>query len=145
VGPDDGYLGGLEALIKALKIDDKVLITGPLYGEDKLEAYVDADVYVLPSKYETFPMGLLEAYACGKPVVASKLGGLKDLVINRVTGLLVESGNAEQLAKSILLLLNDHDNAEEIGLRGKQFVKENFTVEKVVDGMEQLYQDIVGS
>jgi len=64
VGPDDEYLGELRALVKALRMEDKVLITGPLYGEDKLEAYVDADVYVLPSRYETFPMGL-EAYACG--------------------------------------------------------------------------------
>ena len=48
VGPDDGYLGELVALIKALKMEDNVLITGPLYGRDKLEAHVDAKVYVLP-------------------------------------------------------------------------------------------------
>lgn len=52
VGPDDGYLSELQALIKALRIEDNVLITGPLYGWDKLKAYVDADVYVLPSRYE---------------------------------------------------------------------------------------------
>jgi len=63
----------------------------------------------------------------------------------QVTGLLVESGNVKQLAKSILLLLNDHDNAEEMGLRGKQFVKENFTIEKVVDRLEQLYEGVVSS
>ena len=85
VGPDDGYLGELEALIKALRIEDNVLISGALYGKDKLEADVDADVYALPSRYETFPMSVLEAYSCGKPVIVSKLGGLKDLVINWVT------------------------------------------------------------
>ena len=52
VGPDDEYLGKLEALTKDLRMEDKVLITGPLYGEDELEAY-----------------------ACGKPVIASKIGG----------------------------------------------------------------------
>ena len=48
VGPDDGYLGEIETQIKSLNIKNKVLIPGPLYGEDKLAAYVDADVYVLP-------------------------------------------------------------------------------------------------
>ena len=142
VGPDDGYLGELEALIKTLKIESKVLITGPLYGEDKLEAYVDADVYVLPSRYETFPMGLLEAYACDKPVVASRVGGLKDLVLNKATGLSFDLGNIRQLTNSILYLVNNDDKAREMGLRGKQFVKENFTVEKVVDRLERLYGEV---
>ena len=143
VGPDDGYLGELKALVKTLKIEDKVVITGPLYGRDKLEAYVDADVYVLPSRYEIWGMTVLEAYACGKPVIASKIGGLKDLVINRMTGLLFELGNVEQLMKSMLLLLNDQNKAEKIGLRGKQLVKENFTIEKAVDKFEVVYREIV--
>jgi len=142
VGPDDGYLGELEALTKALKIEDKVLISGPLYGKDKLEAYVDAEVYVLPSRYEIWGMTVLEAYACGKPVIASKIDGLKNLVKNEETGLLFEPGNVEQLMKSMLLLLNDQNKAEKIGLRGKQLVKENFTIEKTVDKFEVVYREI---
>jgi len=52
VDPDDGYLGELEALTKGLKIKGNALIVGSLYGRDKLEAYTDANVYVLPSRYE---------------------------------------------------------------------------------------------
>jgi glycosyltransferase involved in cell wall biosynthesis len=139
VGPDDGYLSEIEALIKALKIEDNVLITGPLYGRDKLEAYVESDVYVLPSRYETFPMSVLEAYACAKPVICSRVLGLKDLVIDGVTGILVESGNSEQLANSILSLLNDNDESRVMGLRGKLFSEKNFSVQKVVNRLEQLY------
>ena len=145
VGPDDGYLSELQALIKALRIENKVIITGPLYGRDKIEVYVDADVYVLPSRYETFPMTLLEVYACAKPVVASKVGKSKDLVIDNVTGLSVEPVNAEHLASAILYLLNNDDKAEEMGLRGKQFVKKNFAIEKVVDKLERLYEDIINN
>jgi glycosyltransferase involved in cell wall biosynthesis len=140
VGPDDGYLSKLKALINALSINDNVLILGPMYGDDKLEAYVDADVYVLPSRYETFPMSLLEAYACGKPVIASRVGGLTDIVVEGITGLLVETRDVRKLTRSMLSLLNDDDRAKEMGLRSKQFVKENFTIEKVVDKLEQLYQ-----
>ena len=142
VGPDDGYLGELESLIRALKIEDKVLISGALYGRDKFEAYVDADVYVLFSRYETFPNTVLEAYACGKPVIASMVGGLNDLVVDGVTGFLVKPGDVKQLARSILSLLDNDCRAEEMGLRGKQFVKENFALEKVADRLQCLYGDV---
>ena len=145
VGPDDGYLGELKALVKALRMEDNVLITGPLYGEDKLEAYVDADVYVLPSRYEIWGMTVLEAYACGKPVIASNVYGLRDLVIDGVTGFLVEQGNVKQMAHSILSLIDDDGRAEEMSLKGKQFVKENFTIEEVVHRIENLYRDVVSS
>ena len=112
VGPDDGSLDGLQTLVKDMNVGNKVIFTGPLYGLEKIKAYVDSEVYVLPSRYETFPMTVLEAYACGKPVIASNVGGLKDLVINGETGLLVEPGNKEQLAKNILYLLNDKGKAE---------------------------------
>ena len=145
VGPDDGYISELEALIKTLKVENRVLVLGPLYGKDKLAAYVDADFYVQPSRYETFPMTVLEAYACGKPVIASKVGGLENLVINGKTGLLVDPENADILAKSILCLLTDVGKATEMGLKGKQFVMENFTVEKVVDRLQSLYREVASS
>ena len=143
VGPDDGHLGELEVLTNDLKIKDNVLILGPLYDKDKLEAYVDADVCVLPSRYETFPMSLLEAYACANPIVCSKVCGLKDLVIDDVTGLLVEEENVSQLAHSILSMLNDGDRAKEMGMRGRRFVEENFTLEKTVSKLEKIYEDIL--
>jgi len=143
VGPDDGYLEEIQVLINNLAIEKNILITGPLYGKEKLEAYVDADVYVLPSRYETFPMSVLEAYSCGKPVIASRVGGLKDLVIDGVTGLLFESENNEQLVESLLSLLNNDARAEKMGAKGNEFVEENFTIEKMVDRLEDIYTEAV--
>jgi glycosyltransferase involved in cell wall biosynthesis len=142
-GPDDGYLSEIKHLAQASSVSNSILFVGPLYGEDKLAAYVDSEVYVLPSRYETFPMTILEAYACGKPIVASKVGGLKDLVKDEETGLLFEPGNVEQLAKSIFNLLNGNDVAKEMGLRGKNFIRENLTVEKVVERLEKVYEEVV--
>ena len=140
VGSDDGYLAEIKALIKNLKIEDKVLVLGALHGVAKVEAYVDADVYVLPSRYETFPMTVLEAYACGKPVIASKVGGLKDIILNGETGLLFDAGDIVQLSKNILYLLSDKAMADDMGLKGKLFNGENFTICQVVDKLQNLYR-----
>ncbi|MGD0995695.1 MAG: glycosyltransferase [Candidatus Bathyarchaeia archaeon] len=141
VGPDDGYLGEIEALIKALKIENKVLISGPLYGKDKLEAYVDADVYVLSSIYEIFGISLLEAYACSTPVIASSVGGLKDLVINGETGFLVEPGSIVELSRSIVFMIDNSASAKRMGMKGREFVK-NFSAWTVINRLECLYDEI---
>lgn len=142
VGPDDGYLDKIKHLIETKNLKNNILLTGPLYGNDKIEAYIDSDVYVLPSRYEIWGMTILEAYACGIPVIASKVGGLKELVLDEVTGLLFTPENIGQLVKSLLFILDDNIRAEKIGEKGNQFAKENFTIEKVVDRLEVLYKEI---
>jgi glycosyltransferase involved in cell wall biosynthesis len=142
-GPDDGYLKEAKSLTSAMGISKHVLFTGPLYGQDKLEAYVDSEFCVLPSRYETFPMTVLEAYACGKPVIASEVGGLKDLIIDGETGLLFEAGNIKRLTRSIFNLINGNDVAKEMGLKSKNFVRENFTIEKVAERLEKTYEEVV--
>jgi glycosyltransferase involved in cell wall biosynthesis len=141
VGSDDGYLRELTALIKTLGIDNKTILTGPLHGLEKLEAYVDANVYVLPSRYEAFSITLLEAYACGKTVIVSSCKGLGDLVIDDETGILVEPGNIFELNAAILLVLSGNT---ELGSKAKGFVKQ-FCIEKTVDQLEQLYSGVVGN
>jgi len=141
-GPDDGYLSEVKSLVQSLGVSSSVLFTGPLYGRDKLEAYVDSDVYVLPSRYETFPTGLLEAYACGKPVIASNVGGLKELVINGETGLLFEAGNVEQLADRLLYLLNHDEESKDMGKKARRFVEERYSIEKVITKLEKVYEEI---
>jgi glycosyltransferase involved in cell wall biosynthesis len=139
VGPDDGFLGKIKALVTNLRIDNKVLITGPLYGKSKLEAYVDADVYVLPSKYEIWGLTVLEAYACGKPVIASNIAGLKELVKNLETGLLFNRQNAQELADQIVYLLTNQDRAKDMGLKGKEIVYEKYKIENVVNELAKVY------
>jgi len=141
VGPDDGNLSELQNLVKDLGVEKKVTFTGPLYGVKKLEAYVDADVFVLPSRYDTFPMSVLEAYSCGKPIIASNVGGMKDLVIDGVTGLLFATENTRQLTGALFSMLEDNTRAEKMGLKGKQFIKENFTIENILDRLELIYKE----
>jgi glycosyltransferase involved in cell wall biosynthesis len=144
VGPDDGYLSELQKLIRELKIEGKVLLTGPLYAKDKLEAYIDADVYVLPSYYETFPISVLEAIACSKPVIITDQCGIADMVKNNNAGIVVPC-DADQLASAILQLLNNPENAEYLGKNGKSLVYEYFTWDKIAEQVENLYYDCLAS
>jgi glycosyltransferase involved in cell wall biosynthesis len=137
VGPDGGYLPSLKKLVGELKIDNKVLFTGPLYREDKLKAYVDADVYVLPSFYETFPNTVLEACACGTPIVLTDRCGIAD-VINGRAGLVVPY-DAGQLQHALLHILGDDELQREFGEKGKLLVREKFNWEKIAELMESVY------
>jgi len=142
VGADDGYLRELKALIKALKVEDKVIITGPLYNEDKLAAYLDSDLLVLPSRYETFPNVVLEAFACSKPVVASNVESIPDIVLDGQTGLIFQTCNPEELAEKILYVFAHPKEAKEMGYRARKLVEENFSSVKVVCSMEKLYRQV---
>jgi len=141
VGPDDGYLPALKILIVDLEVNDKVLFTGPLYGQEKLEAYVDAEVYVLPSSYEIFGITLLEACACGTPVVVTDRCGIAD-VINGQAGLVVPY-DKEQLRQALLHILGNDKLRREFGEKGKLLVRERFNWEKIAEQIEDLYKRVL--
>jgi len=144
-GPDDGYLGELKTLISRLGLEKRVLLTGPLYGLSKLEAFVDSEFVVLPSRYETFPNSVLEANACFKPVVATNTGSLPQLIDDTVTGFLFENGNPDELSKHISRLLSDHEFTRGIGYKAHEFVKHNFSYDTVMDLLEKLYSELVNN
>lgn len=137
VGPDDGYLGELEGLIKALKIEDNVLISGPLYGRHKLEAYIDADVYVLPSRYEIWGMTVLEAIACGTPVILTENCGIAEYFKDKV-GLVVKP-DSKHLGEALLEMLLDWERQNAFRENCKT-VAEEFNISKTVSSLEKVYR-----
>ena len=141
-GPDDGYLTSLKKLVADLEISDKVLFTGPLYGEEKLRAYVDADVYVLPSVYETFPVAVLEACACGVPVIVTDRCGIADFIDGNV-GYVVEY-DKNQLRDAITKVLSDEGLRRRFRGVGKRLVREKFSWDKVVLDIENIYLSLLG-
>jgi len=141
VGPDDGYLLSLKKLVADLGISDKVLFTGPLYGQEKLSAYVDADVFVLPSFYEDFGIVVLEACACGTPVVVTDRCGIAD-VIDGQAGLVVPH-DKDQLRDALLHMLDDDKMRLRFGEKGKLLVREKFNWEKIIKQVEDLYEGVL--
>ena len=136
-GPDDGYLTELKALITELGIEDRVVLTGPLYGRDKLEAYIDAEVYVLSSIYETFPVTVLEACACGLPVVVTDRCGIANLVDGQI-GLVIPY-DKEYLGSAILQILSNDQMRRGFAERGRSLVREKFNWEKIAGQVEKIY------
>jgi glycosyltransferase involved in cell wall biosynthesis len=140
VGPDDGYLKELIVLIRRLGLQKSVYHVGPLYGRAKLEAYVDADIVVVPSRYEIFGNVVLESYACYKPVIASKVGGLPEIVINGKTGLLVNPEDTEELASAMATLLSNTELRKWEGLNANRLVRSAYSSDVIAAKTAEAYR-----
>jgi len=110
--------------------------------ENQLSAvYSAADVFVLPSIQEGQGIVLLEAQACGKPVVAFGEGGVYEAVRDKETGFLVDLGNTESLADNLLKFLADESLRQKMGAAGRRFVTENFTWDLCAKRMLGVYRE----
>ena len=98
-----------------------------------------ADVSVLPSFYEGLPLAAIESHAAGKPVVATRVDGTPEVVIDGKTGLTVPPGNPELLAEAICRLLHNRELARTFGRAGRQWVMEHFSQERQIRETEELY------
>jgi glycosyltransferase involved in cell wall biosynthesis len=103
--------------------------------------YNSADLFVLPSIQEGQGIVLLEAQACGKPVVAFDVGGVNETVQDGKTGFLVERGNVDEFANALVKLLTDRTLGEKMGLTGRGFMEKNFTWELCAQRMLSVYRE----
>jgi glycosyltransferase involved in cell wall biosynthesis len=145
VGEDEGMKVKLEKRLKELGIRDRFIFTGHLTDEKAfLSAYAACEVFVLPSEYEAFGIVLLEALACEKPCVASRVGGVPEALGKPgKTGLLVEFGDAEGLANALNELLADPQKRRRFGKTGRKYVKDNFTWPQIVTRIEEVYKELL--
>lgn len=103
----------------------------------------DLDVYVLPSSWEAFPIGVLEALACGVPQVATDVGGTGEAVVAE-TGLLVPPGDPAALAEALLALLDDPGRRSALGAASRRRHAEHFTLERMVAETARVYDAVLG-
>ena len=138
VGPDDGYLSRLREKIREYSIEDKVIIPGPLYAEEKQEALVDCDLFVMPSKYESFSISCLEAMACGKPLVLTKNLHIHDMV-DGIVGIACED-NKNSFSESMEKILFDEDLAKIYGKNGKDLIKNKYNWDMINKEILDIYK-----
>jgi phenylacetate-CoA ligase len=117
-----------------------VHLCGKVNHETKLSLMKGADMVVVPSLMENFPIVVLEAMACGKPVVATNVGGIPEIIENRCNGILIPPKNSDALAKAISLIIENPAQAKRLGEAAVRTIKENFTL----DAMVQKYLKVLG-
>ncbi|MBW1700407.1 MAG: glycosyltransferase family 4 protein [Deltaproteobacteria bacterium] len=133
----------LEGFAGSKKIKN-VRFFGQRESEECYQAIRQAAFLILPSVcYENFPRAIVESFACGRPVVASRLGSMAELVEHGRTGLLFEPGNAEDLAEKVRLLLKNPDACREMGLAARREYEEKYTPERNYEMLMEIYETAI--
>jgi glycosyltransferase involved in cell wall biosynthesis len=112
------------------------------YRDSMSECYQAADVYLHPARADTFPTTVLEALACGTPVVATAVGGIPEQIVDGVTGFLSPAGDSDSLARHLLRLLREPEVRRRMGQAAATQVAERFPLAAMVDEYISLYEEI---
>lgn len=141
VGRDDGYLSSMKNLIASLGMSNRAIFVGPLYGKDRLAAYVDADVFVLSASiYEETPVAALEACAAYRPVIVTKQASIPWLEEYQA-GITVDY-SLYALKDALDTLLEDNNLRKTFGNNARKMIEEKFDWAKIIDVLEKSLEDI---
>jgi len=142
-GPDnEGYGRQVRKWLTNEGILDKTTFTGMLVGENKLDAFHAAEMFVLPSYTENFGLAVVEAMASGLPVIVSERVNLARDIAEACAGLVIDC-NATALSDAILKLLDDPVAAARMGEKGRRLVEQRFTWDRIARQMLDVYHDII--
>jgi glycosyltransferase involved in cell wall biosynthesis len=138
-GREEGsYASEVKALVKKLGLEGSVEFLGPVPNEDVVHLMRACDLFLLSSRSEGIPRAVLEAMACGKPVVATRVAGVQEAVRDGETGYTVEVGDVDGLAEAALRLLRDEELRMRLGKNARLMVEEEFSYEKVMPKLAEL-------
>lgn len=132
-----------ESSVKKLKLDKRVEFVGQLSDDDKIRAYQNADLFILPSinNNEAFGLVLIEALACGVPVIASDLPGVRRVFDNYQEGLLVEPGSVEDLKKKLEFIFNNEELRRIMALAARRLAEEKYDELKMRERLLKLFTE----
>lgn len=139
-----GDLPKYRDMCKAMAIRNNVHFLGWVEHEQKINLLGQADIFVLPSHNEGFPVCLLEAMAAGLPVVATNVGGIPDLVEPDKNGILVEAGKAVALADAIINLADDFFLRERMSINNRAKAMEQYDIKLVMRELSDIYRNFSG-
>jgi len=131
----------METEAQRLKASESVKITGFVNYNDLRKYYNEMKLYVLPAYAEGVPSTMFEAMACGTPVLATPVGGIPDVIKDGETGFLLESNAPEHIADKITKLLNNPKLLEKVSANTYNYVRENFSEEKVQESWRKIFQN----
>ena len=135
----DGDLGKVQRYAASMNLAARVKMRGWLDKDASEQLLSRASAFVLPSYAEGLPMSLLEAMAAGCPVVATRVGGIPDLITDGVDGILVPPGDPHALADALQRILRDRDFARQLGNAARLTIANRYTAERSLERLEQIY------
>jgi len=139
-GPDRAHM---ERRAHELGIARRCLFVG--YQDDVAPYYEAIDALLLPSVNEGTPVSVIEALAAGRPAVATRVGGVPDVVRDGVDGFLADVGDASTLADRLAELARDPERRAEMGREGREHVVQRYAVDRLVDDVDRLYRELLSA
>ncbi|MDI6807244.1 MAG: glycosyltransferase family 4 protein, partial [Candidatus Aenigmarchaeota archaeon] len=144
VGKDKTYEKYLEYLIDKYKVRKKVELLGKIPFFKLPEFYSAADLFVLPSLSEGLPKVVLEALACGTPIVATAVSGIPEIIEHEKTGLLVPPTDYLALVNAIKYAIENENGMKKMAKRGRKFIIKNFSWKKAAHTSIEIYKSVTG-
>ena len=131
----------LRAMAGRLGLNERVIFAG--FRTDVPDLLAAADLVVVSSTCEGCSVAILEGMACGRAVVATRVGGTPEIIEDGRTGLIVEPRRPDQLAAAVMQLADDADRRDEMGRRGMDVVRDRFSIQRMVGRYEQVYEQLM--
>ncbi|WP_437731641.1 glycosyltransferase family 4 protein [Sorangium sp. So ce1335] len=140
--PDD--LAGYKRLVAELGLGDSVRFLGSVRGEAKSRVLEESSVFILPSHAEGLPIALLEAMAAARPVVATRVGAIPEVIVDGESGFVIAAGDVDALAERITRLLGSVDLRERMGRGAWERARSRYDIASVVERLTGLYEELGG-
>jgi len=120
-----------------------VIFFDPISTKELIKFYQQSQICIFPSIFEAFGMVVLEAMACGKPVIVTRVGAFPEIVVNDVNGILISPENSEELLRAIKRLLCDEMLREKLGENARKTIEEKFSLNKMIQQTLSLYRETI--
>jgi len=142
----DSHEKGIDILKKAeSKINGNVVYCTDRSWDDAMSVMKSSEVVVVPSRIESLPTAVKEAFFLNVPVIGTDVGGIPELITNNETGILIPSENPEKLYQAVNELLSDKEKASKLASNGNIFVKKNMTWDVILPKYIQFYKDLLNT
>ncbi|MCL5072417.1 MAG: glycosyltransferase family 4 protein [Actinobacteria bacterium] len=130
-------------LVNELNLSDYIKFLGKKNKDELMACYYNADVFILPSLHEGFPMTILEAWAAELPVIVTDVGGIRTICINKENALIIPPKNPEKISAAMTELIKDKELRRKLGKNGRSLVEEKYNWGKIIKDVDKIYEDVL--
>lgn len=143
IGGDGPEYESVLKYVKDHNLDSVIEMVGWVDGDKKKELLITSHAMILPSYNEGLPMSILEAMSYGIPVISTDVGSISEVVINKKTGILIESGNVDQIKQSIKTVVTEKELWELISHNSRDLIKQKYNQQQYLENFEIMYQRLI--